>query len=88
VEKVYKEDEFKAALADAIAKEKIAIAEAAKKDAAAQAQRELAEENKGASVASAGKGAGRVPSDHLTAFKKMSLNEQRDWLIQQQQQQQ
>jgi hypothetical protein len=85
--KTYTEAEYKAALADAIAKEKVAIASSAKEEAAKEAQRELSQEAKGASVASAGKGAGRVPSDHLAAFKKMTLNEQRDWLIQQQQQQ-
>jgi hypothetical protein len=84
-EKVYKESEFKAALADALAKEKEAIAKSAKEEAAAQAQRELAEENKGGTIAGAGRGAGRVPSDSLAAFKKMSLQEQRDWLIQQSQ---
>jgi len=84
--KTYSEAEYKAALADAIAKEKVAIASSAKEEAAKEAQRELSQEAKGASVASAGKGAGRVPSDHLAAFKKMSLNEQRDWLVQQQQQ--
>jgi hypothetical protein len=86
--KTYSEAEFKSALADAVAKEKIAIAEAAKKEATVQAQRELSEEAKGTTLASAGKGAGRIPSDHLAAFKKMSLSEQRDWLIQQSQVQQ
>lgn len=82
-EKVYKEEDFKAAVADAVAKEKEAIAKTAREEAMKQAQKELAEESKGQSIASSGKGAGRVPSDHLAAFKKMSLSEQRDWLIQQ-----
>jgi len=85
-EKIYKESEFKAALADAIAKEKEAIAKSAKAEAEKDALKALSEEGKGGTIAGTGKGAGRVPSDHLAAFKKMSLNEQRDWLIQQQQQ--
>lgn len=85
VEKTYSETDFKAALADAVAKEKEAIAKSAREEASRDAQRELADENKGGTIAGVGKGAGRVPSDHLAAFKKMSLNEQRDWLIQQQQ---
>jgi hypothetical protein len=83
VEKVYKESDFKVALADAIAKEREAIVKAAKEEAAKEAQKELSEEAKGSSVASAGRGAGRIPSDHLAAFKKMSLSEQKAWLIQQ-----
>ena len=83
--KTYTEAEYKAALADAVAKEKDAISRSAREEAAKQAQRELSEEAKGTSVASAGKGAGRIPSDSLAAFKKMSLNEQRDWLVQQSQ---
>lgn len=84
-EKVYKESEFKVALADALAKEKDAIAKVAREEAAKQAQKELSEESRGGTVAGAGRGAGRVPSDHLAAFKKMSLSEQRDWLVQQSQ---
>lgn len=83
-EKVYKESEMKQMLADMLAKEKDAIAKAAKEEAIREAQEGLSEEAKGGTVASAGRGAGRVPSDHLAAFKKMSLNEQRDWLIAQQ----
>lgn len=85
VEKVYKESEFKAMLADALAKEKDAIAKSAKEEAMRDAQAALSEEAKGGTVASAGKGAGRVPSDQLAAFKKMNLNDQRAWLIAQQQ---
>jgi hypothetical protein len=85
VEKVYKESEMKVLLAEMLAKEKDAIAKSAKEEAIKEAQQALSEEAKGGTVASAGKGAGRVPSDHLAAFKKMSLNEQREWLISQQQ---
>jgi hypothetical protein len=85
-EKVYKESEMKAMLADMLAKEKDAIAKAAKEEAIREAQAGLSEETKGGTVASAGKGAGRVPADHLAGFKKLSLNEQREWLIAQQQQ--
>jgi hypothetical protein len=83
-EKVYKESEMKAMLADMLAKEKDAIAKSAKEEAIKEAQEALANEAKGGTVASAGKGAGRIPSDKLSAFKKMSLSEQRDWLIAQQ----
>jgi hypothetical protein len=85
-EKVYKESEFKAMLADALAKEKDAIAKSAKEEAMRDAQAGLSEEAKGGTVASAGKGAGRIPSDQLAAFKKLSLNEQRECLIARQQQ--
>ena len=84
-EKVYKESEMKSMLADMLAKEKDAIAKSAREEAIKEAQVALSEEAKGGTVASAGKGAGRIPSDHLSAFKKMSLNEQREWLIAQQQ---
>ncbi len=80
-EKTYKESEMKQILADMLAKEKDAIAKSAKEEALKDAQAALSDEAKGGTVASAGKGAGRAPSDHLAAFKKMSLNEQRDWLI-------
>lgn len=80
-EKTYTETEFKAMLADAVAKEKEAIGKAAKEEAMKDAQKNLSEEMKGGTIASAGKGAGRVPSDALSAFKKMSLAEQREWLI-------
>lgn len=83
-EKVYKESEMKQMLADMLAKEKDAIAKSAREEAIREAQEGLSEEAKGGTVASAGRGAGRVPSDHLAAFKKMSLSEQRDWLIAQQ----
>lgn len=83
-EKVYKESEMKQMLADMLAKEKDAIAKSAKEEAIREAQEGLSEEAKGGTVASAGRGAGRVPSDHLAAFKKLSLSEQRDWLIAQQ----
>jgi len=83
-EKTFTESEMKAMLADMLAKEKEAIAKSAKDEALKDAQRDLSEEMKGGTVASAGKGAGRIPSDALSAFKKMSLNEQREWLIAQQ----
>lgn len=83
-EKVYKESEMKTMLADMLAKEKEAIAKSAKEEAIKEAQASLSEEAKGGTVASAGKGAGRIPSDHLAAFKKMTIHEQRDWLIAQQ----
>lgn len=83
-EKVYKESEMKQMLADMLAKEKEAIAKSAKEEAVREAQAGLSDEAKGGTVASAGKGAGRIPSDHLAAFKKMSLSEQREWLIAQQ----
>jgi hypothetical protein len=85
VEKTYKESEMKTMLSDMLAKEKEAIAKSAREEAMKEAQQALNDEAKGGTVASAGKGAGRIPSDHLAAFKKMSLNEQRDWLIAQQQ---
>jgi len=80
-EKTYKESEMKAMIADMVAKEKEAIAKAAREEALKEAQEALKAEAAGGTVASAGKGAGRVPTDHLAAFKKMSLAEQRDWLI-------
>lgn len=80
-EKTYTESEMKAVLAEMLAKEKEAISKTAREEAAKEAQRALAEENKGGTVASAGKGAGRVPSDQLAAFKQMTLQQQRDWLI-------
>lgn len=83
--KTYTEDEVKAMVADMVSKEKEAIAKTAKEEAAKEAQRALAEETRGGTVASAGKGASRVPSDALAAFKKMSMAEQREWLIQQSQ---
>lgn len=86
-EKVYKESEMKAMLADMLAKEKDAIAKSAKEEAIKEAQQALNDEAKGGTVASAGKGAGRIPSDKLAAFKKLSLSEQRDWLIAQQENQ-
>lgn len=81
VEKTYTETEMKAMIADMLSKEKDAISKTAKEEAAKEALKGLNEEAKGGTVASAGKGAGRVPSDHLAAFKKMSLSEQREWLI-------
>lgn len=87
VEKVYKESEMKTILAEMLAKEKDVIAKSAREEASKEAQEALSEEAKGGTVASAGKGAGRVPSDHLSAFKKMTLGQQRDWLISQQQNQ-
>ncbi|SRR5260221_426441 len=83
-EKVYKESEMKAMLVDMLAKEKDVIAKSAKEEAMKDAQEALRQEAAGGTVASAGKGAGRVPSDGLAAFKKLSLSEQRDWLIAQQ----
>jgi hypothetical protein len=85
VEKTYKESEMKTMLADMLAKEKDAIAKSAREEAVKEAQKALNDEAKGGTVASAGKGSGRIPSDHLAAFKKLSLNEQREWLIAQQQ---
>lgn len=80
-EKTYKESEMKAMIADMVSKEKDAIAKAAREEALKEAQEALKAEAAGGTVASAGKGAGRVPTDHLSAFKKMTLGEQRDWLI-------
>lgn len=79
-EKVYKESEMKQMLADMLTKEREAISKSAKEEAAKEAQKQLSEEAKGGTVASGGKGAGRVPSDQLAAFKKMSLAQQREWL--------
>lgn len=80
-EKTYTETEMKAMLADMVAKEKDAIAKSARDEALKEAQKQLNDEAKGGTVASAGKGAGRIPSDALAAFKKMNVNEQREWLI-------
>lgn len=80
-EKTYTESEMKSMLADMVSKEKDVIAKTAREEALKEAQQQLNDEAKGGTVASAGKGAGRVPSDALSAFKKMSVNEQRDWLI-------
>lgn len=80
-EKTYTETEMKALMADMLAKEKEAISKTAKDEAVKEAQEALRHEAAGTTVASAGKGAGRVPSDQLAAFKKMSLTEQREWLI-------
>lgn len=80
-EKTYTESEMKTVLAEMLAKEKEAISKSAKDEALKDAQKALSEETKGGTVASAGKGAGRIPSDALSAFKKMSLHEQREWLI-------
>lgn len=80
-EKTYTESEMKALLAEMVSKEKEAISKSAKDEALKEAQLALNDEAKGGTVASAGKGAGRIPSDALSAFKKMSLNEQREWLI-------
>jgi hypothetical protein len=83
--KTFTEEEVKSMVADMVAKERESISKAAREDAAKEAQEALRREAAGGTVASAGKGAGRIPSDHLAAFKKMSLGEQRDWLIAQQQ---
>ena len=83
--KTFTEDEVKAMVADMVAKERESISKTAREEAAKEAQEALRREAAGSTVASAGKGAGRVPTDHLSAFKKMSLSEQRDWLIAQQQ---
>lgn len=80
VEKTYTESEMKSIMADMIAKEKEAIAKSAREAALKEAQDQLNQEAKGGTVASAGKGAGRIPSDQLAAFKKMSLDDQRAWL--------
>lgn len=80
-EKVYKESELKAMVADMVSKEKDAIAKSAKEEALREAQEALKDEAAGGTVASAGRGAGRIPTDHLAAFKKMTLAEQREWLI-------
>jgi hypothetical protein len=80
-EKTFTEAEVKAMVADMVSKERESISKAAREDAAKEAQEALRHEAAGGTVASAGKGAGRVPTDHLAAFKKMSLGEQRDWLI-------
>lgn len=79
--KTFSEAEVKAMVADMVAKEKEAISKAAREEAIREAQEALKQEAAGGTVASAGKGAGRVPTDHLAAFKKMTLAEQRDWLI-------
>jgi len=83
--KTFTEADVKAMVADMVSKERESISKAAREDAAKEAQEALRRETAGGTVASAGKGAGRVPTDHLLAFKKMSLSEQRDWLIAQQQ---
>jgi hypothetical protein len=80
-EKTYTETEMKAMIGDMVAKERESITAAARDNAAKEAQAQLSREAAGSTVASAGKGASRVPTDHLQAFKKMSLGEQRDWLI-------
>lgn len=80
-EKTFTESEMKVMLADMLAKEKEAISKSAKEEAAKDAQKALNDEAKGGTIASSGKGAGRIPSDALSAFKKMSLAEQREWLI-------
>lgn len=80
-EKTYTESEMKALLADMVSKEKDAIAKSAREEALKEAQKQLNDEANGGTVASAGRGAGRVPSDVLAAFKKMNVNEQREWLI-------
>lgn len=80
-EKVYKESEMKAMLADMLSKEKDAIAKTAREEALKEAQAALNDEAKGGTVAGTGRGAGRVPSDGMAAFKKLSLDEQRAWLI-------
>jgi hypothetical protein len=82
--KTFSEAEVKAMVSDMVSKEKEAIAKAAKEEAIREAQEALRSEAAGGTVASAGRGAGRVPTDQLAAFKKMSLSEQRDWLIAQQ----
>jgi|SRR5579864_49468 len=79
-EKVYKESEMKEILAEMLAKEKEAIAKAAREDAMKEAQAALRAEAAGGTVASAGKGAGRMPTDGLAAFRKMTLAQQREWL--------
>lgn len=80
-EKMYKESELKAMVADMVAKEKEAIAKTAREEAVREAQEALKHEGAGATVASAGKGAGRIPTDALAAFKKMTIQQQREWLI-------
>lgn len=80
-EKTYTETEMKAMIGDMVSKERESITAAARDNAAKEAQAQLSREAAGSTVASAGKGASRVPTDHLSAFKKMSLGEQRDWLI-------
>jgi hypothetical protein len=79
--KTFTEDEVKAMVADMVSKERESISKAAREDAAKEAQDALRREAAGSTVASSGKGAGRVPTDQLAAFRKMSLAEQRDWLI-------
>jgi hypothetical protein len=80
-EKTFTEAEMKAMVSDMVSKERESITAAARDNAAKEAQDALRREAAGSTVASAGKGASRVPTDHLSAFKKMSLGEQRDWLI-------
>lgn len=79
-EKTYTESEMKALISDMVGKEKEAIAKTAREEALKEAQAQLSEETKGGTVASAGKGSGRMPTDHLAAFKKMTLSQQREWL--------
>jgi hypothetical protein len=86
-EKTFTEAEVKAMVADMVSKERESISKVAREDAAKEAQEALRREAAGGTVASAGKGMGRVPTDQLAAFKRMSLAEQRDWLIAQQQNQ-
>lgn len=86
VEETFTAAEVKAMVADMVAKERDSISKTAREEAAKEAQDALRQEAAGGTVASSGKGAGRIPTDHLSAFKKMSLGEQRDWLIAQKQQ--
>jgi hypothetical protein len=83
-EKTFTEAEVKAMVADMVAKERDSISKAAREDAAKEAQEALKREAAGGTVASTGRGAGRIPTDTLSAFKKMTLAAQRDWLIAQQ----
>jgi hypothetical protein len=79
--KTFSEAEVKAMVSDMVSKEKEAIAKTAKEEAIREAQEALRSEAAGGTVASAGRGAGRVPTDQLAAFKKMTLGEQKEWLI-------
>lgn len=83
-EKTYTEAEVKAMVADMVAKEREVISKSAREAAEKEAQESLRREAAGSTVASAGKGAGRVPTDQLAAFKQMTIQQQRDWLIAQQ----
>lgn len=85
VEKTYTESELKAMVADMVSKEREVISKSAREEAAKEAQDALRLEAAGGTVASTGRGSGRIPTDHLQAFKKMTVSEQRDWLIAQQQ---